>query len=36
LARTWAIPLLRETLQTADPQLASARLVEEISDNPEA
>ncbi|MEO5728796.1 MAG: ATP-binding protein [Byssovorax sp.] len=32
---TWAIPLLRETLQAADPQLASARLVEELSEKPE-
>jgi ligand-binding sensor domain-containing protein len=33
---TWAIPLLRETLQAADPQVASARLVEELSEKPEA
>jgi ligand-binding sensor domain-containing protein len=32
---TWAIPLLRETLQAADPRLASARLVEELREEPE-
>src|SRR5262249_19366394 len=29
---SWAIPLLRDTLRAADPELASRRLVEELAD----